>query len=134
MISKNTDKFIVTVTNRQLLDGDVDCIKESGLGSLRVSGGKYYVMYKTENATVMIKVDGECVNVKRTGDARSDMDYKCGETTYFMYNTPYGAMEMELFTKKLEYSLNSGGGTINLKYSLCGIENDMCILVDKDVE
>lgn len=117
-----------------MLDGDVEYIKESGSGSLREGNGKYYVMYKTENATVMIKVDGECVKVKRTGDARSDMDYKCGKTTHFMYNTPYGAMEMELFTKKLEYSLNSEGGTINLKYSLCGIENDMCISVDNGAE
>lgn len=131
MISKNTDKFIVTVTNRQGSGNDTDCITESGCGSLRCSGGKYYIMYRTDTATVMIRKDGNGINVKRTGENKSDMDYICGKTTYFMYNTPYGAMRMDLMTESIDCRLGECGGTVKLRYVLCGIKNNMEISVNK---
>lgn len=131
MTSKNTDKFAVTVTNRQVNGGDTEYITESGNGSLRIKDGKYYIMYKTDTATVMIRLEGDCANVKRTGESSSDMDYKCGQITHFEYNTPYGIMKMELFTKKLEYSVTETGGVIKLQYELCDIENNMEIVIEK---
>lgn len=129
MISKNTDKFTVTVINRQVNNGETDCIRENGTGSLRVKDGKHYVMYKTDTATVMIRLEGDSANVKRTGESSSDMSYIAGKTTHFEYNTPYGTMHMEVFTKRLEYELNATGGVIKLQYELCDIENNMEIVV-----
>ena len=93
---KNTDKFIVKVKNRQTDKGDTEYITERGEGSLRIKDGKYYIMYKTDSATVMIRLEMGYANVTRVGESRSDMEYRAGKTTRFMYNTPYGAMEMEL--------------------------------------
>ena len=129
MTSKNTDKYTVSVTNRQINGGDTEYITESGDGSLRISDGKYYIMYRTDTATVMIKIDGDRANVKRTGESRSDMDYCRGKVTQFDYNTPYGTMKLELFTKKLEYKLDKCGGVIKLQYDLCDIENNMEIVI-----
>lgn len=129
MISKNTDKFVVAVTNRQVNNGEIDYIRENGTGSLRIKDGKYYLMYKTDTATVMIRIEGNKANVKRTGESSSDMDYSPGKTTAFDYKTPYGMMKMELFTRKLDYSLDENGGVIRIQYELCDIENDMKITV-----
>ena len=129
MISKNTDKFTVTVVNRQVNNGDTDYIRETGTGSLRVKDSKYYIMYKTDTATVMIRLDGKYANVKRTGESSSDMDYRPGEKTAFDYNTPYGVMQLALFTKKLEYTLDETGGEIKIQYELCDIENNMQISI-----
>lgn len=130
MTLKNTDKFTVTVKNRQTNGTDTEYITETGIGSMRSSEGKYYIMYKTDTATVMIKLEKNTANVKRTGDTKSEMNYVCGKTTQILYNTPYGKMEMDLFTKSLKYTLDDLGGVINLRYSLCGIENDMEIIIN----
>lgn len=129
MISKNTDKFTVTVVNRQVNNGETDYIRESGTGSLRVKDGKYYIMYKTDTATVMIRLAGKYANVKRTGESSSDMSYRPSEKTAFEYKTPYGIMQMEIYTKKLEYTLDETGGEINIQYELCDIENNMQISI-----
>lgn len=133
MISKNTDKFIVSVVNRQVNNGETDYIRESGTGSLREKDGRYYLMYKTDTATVMMRIEGDCANVKRTGESSSDMDYKPGKSTAFEYKTPYGTMQMEIFTKKLEYTLDEKGGVIDIKYELCDIENNMHISIKEKV-
>lgn len=129
MTLKNTDRFEIEVINRQVNNGETDYIRENGTGSLRQKDGKYYLMYKTDTATVMIRIEGDTANVKRTGESSSDMDYKPGTTTDFLYNTPYGNMRMELFTKKLDYNLDENGGVIKIQYELCDIENNMQISV-----
>ena len=126
---KNTDRFEIEVINRQVNNGETDYIRESGTGSLRIKDGMYYLMYKTDTATVMIRIEDDTANVKRTGESSSDMDYKPGRTTAFEYNTPYGNMRMELFTKKLDYTLNENGGVIKIQYELCDIDNNMQISV-----
>ncbi len=126
---KNTDKFEITVINCQINNGETDYIRERGTGSLRIKDSKYYIMYKTDTATVMIRLEGEYANVKRTGESSSDMDYRPGKTTAFEYSTPYGIMKMELFTKKLDYTLDEKGGAIQIQYDLCDIENNMEISI-----
>ena len=128
---KNIDEYTVTVRNRQINNGETDYITESGNGSLRIKDGKYYIMYKPEGVTVMIRIDGNTLTVTRTGDVTSRIEYTLGNTTRFMYNTPYGAMEMELVTNMLAYTIDSNGGEIHLKYDLCQIENNMDIYVIK---
>lgn len=129
---KNTDGYIITVTNCQINNGDTDRITEMGKGSLRIKDGRYYIMYKPENVTVMIRIDGDVVNVTRTGEVRSCMEYRLGKTTKFMYNTPYGEMAMEITTKMLAYDIGDCGGEIHLKYDLCGIDNNMEISIRKE--
>ncbi len=108
----------MTVTNRQIIDGDTEIISEKGMGSLRCKDGKYYVMYKTDTATVMIKLCDGKANVKRTGASSSDIDYIKGKKTQFSYSTPYGEIKMELFTKSVDCSLSLNGGIIRLMYDL----------------
>lgn len=132
MTLKNTDLFTVDVVNRQVNNGDTDYIKETGEGSFRVKDETFYVKYKTDTATVMLKLSEKKVTVTRMAESRSDMEYILGKTTRFMYNTPYGAMEMELLTERIDYELSDSGGKIILQYDLCGIENNMEItLIEK---
>ena len=93
MTSKNIDKVAVTVKNRQVIDGETDIISERGNGTIRCKNGVYFIMYKTESDTVMIKLDKDVVNVRRTGSSSSDIEYKIGKKTEFLYNTPYGAKD-----------------------------------------
>lgn len=118
MTLRNTDKFRVVVTNHQTIDGQTDIISETGTGSLRESDGKWYIMYKTGDVSVMLRVEGERVHVKRSGEYGSDIDYIKGEKTSFSYVTPYGVMDMELYTKDITYSMSMFGGALMLEYDL----------------
>lgn len=133
MTLRNTDKFRMLVTNHQIIDGDEEIISETGTGSARESDGVWYIMYKTDAVAVMLKICGDTVHVKRTGDYGSDIDYIKGKKTKFSYKTPYGAMDMELYTKNIECSMSAFGGAVILSYDLFAgsgkIENKMEIKI-----
>lgn len=129
MISKNIDRVTVTVKNRQINDGDTDIISEKGNGTLRFRNGVYYIMYKTESDTVMIKAKQDEISVRRSGAASSDMIYISGKKTEFSYNTPYGEIKMEIYTKTIKCEFEKNNGRIRLVYDFYAgggvIKNDM---------
>lgn len=133
MTLKNTDKFRMLVTNHQIIDGDEEIISETGTGSARESEGVWYIMYKTDAVSVMLKICGDTAHVKRTGDYGSDIDYIKGKKTQFSYRTPYGVMDMELYTKDIKCSMSAFGGAVTLEYDLYAgsgkIENKMEIKI-----
>lgn len=118
MTLKNTDKFRMVVTDHQTIDGETDIISEAGTGSFREENGKWYIIYKTGEVSVMLKVCGEKVHVKRSGEYGSVIDYIRGEKTSFSYTTPYGIMDMELYTKDIKYTMSMFGGVLVLEYQL----------------
>ncbi len=121
------------MTNHQTIDGETDIISETGTGSFRETDGKWYIMYKTGEVSVMLKIEGEKVHVKRSGEYGSDIDYIKGEKTAFSYTTPYGIMDMELYTKDIKYTMSVFGGVVILEYQLYAgsgiIENKMEIKI-----
>lgn len=137
---KNTDnEYCITVRNKQTIDGETDIIEEVATGQYHVKNGKQYIMYKTENegdvTSSMIKLDGNEIQIKRTGSINSLMVYRAGTVRTFAYNLPYGTVEMELETKRLISNLDENGGEISLLYTL-GVQgdkyyNDMKITVVK---
>lgn len=90
-------------------------------------------MYKTGDVSVMIKIDGERAHVKRSGEYGSEIDYIKGKRTSFSYTTPYGIMDMGLYTKEIKLSMSVFGGVVVLEYDLYAgtgtIENKMEIKI-----
>lgn len=118
MILKNTDIFKISVINTQTVDGETDTITEISDGTFRLDGTKAYITYKTETGSSMIKLSEYSLAVIRTGAYRSKMEYTPGKYTAFSYETPYGTTEMRIFTRYINHTLTSGGGTIQLDYIL----------------
>ena len=140
MTLKNTDNdYRVIVKNKQTIDGETNTIEEMAYGSLYEKNGKWYVLYKTEEdgdeISSMIKLEGDEVSIKRSGSINSSMVYKTGEKRDFVYNTPYGGIEMELLTHRIISDIDETGGSVELVYTLWvqGEEyfNDMKITVVK---
>ena len=132
---KSTDDFKVRVVNSQTIDGELEEVSESGHGSIREKNGTYYIVYKTDAASVMIKTDGSYVNLKRVGDVSSEMHYEKGKSTVFAYNTPYGTINMSIFTRSIVCRLTSEGGTLRIEYVLetggDKLYNDILIKMEK---
>lgn len=139
MTLKNTDnEYRIIVSNKQTIDGETDTIEEIAYGSYHEKNGKQYIMYKTENddkVSSMIKLDGNEVQIKRSGSINSTMVYKAGTKRSFMYNLPYGTVELELETERITSNLAENGGTIEMLYTLSvqgeKYYNDMKITVVK---
>lgn len=123
MTLKNTDKYRVTVTNRQTADGYSDTVTETGTGKYRESGDVCYLTYDTGAAKVYIKAARGTVTVKRMGESGSVMEYIPQRRTYFEYKTPYGAIAMSVYTEALE--IDAGNGRISISYSLDTGEDEM---------
>ncbi len=132
---KNTDGFKVRVTNLQTVDGETDEVCEAGRGSIREKNGVYYIVYRTDENSVMIKTDGSYVDLKRTGDVSSQMYYEKGKTTSFDYNTLYGTVRMSIFTRSLVCSLTPDGGMLRIGYVLetggDKLYNDIIIRIER---
>lgn len=118
MISKNTDAFEVMVKNSQTIGADTDVITESGLGTYREKNGNHYISYKSGGAACLIKYDGQNAVVTRTGEISSRMCYTHKKHTDIIYSTPYGNINMTLYTTHMSHSLDRDGGTIRLEYVL----------------
>lgn len=129
------EEFKIKVINEQSTENECDIIEEEAFGTYRSSNGKYYIKYKVNNHLNMIKVDGAEVTVQRSGEIKSNMKYTAGKVFEFQYNTPYGAIEMSIYTDKLEYALNEDGGVITLEYILDTggdkYKNNMKIIIER---
>lgn len=120
---KNTDNdYRIIVRNKQTADGETNVIKELAYGSLREKNGKQYILYSLEDdgdtVTSLIKLDGDEVLIKRGGAVKTSMEYKAGEKRSFVYETPYGGIDMELETHRVLHDVAENGGEVELVYTL----------------
>lgn len=137
---KNTDnEYRIIVSNKQTIDNETDTVEEIAYGSYCEKGGKQYILYKTENdgdkISSVIKLDQNGITIKRSGSINSSMVYRVGEKKNFLYEIPYGKIEMEIETHRIISNLDKTGGTIELVYTLSvqgeKYFNDMKITVIK---
>ncbi len=114
----NSDKYKITVTNLQTIDGETDTITETAYGAYSVKNNKIYIRYKTENgrSSTLITVDDKSVTIKRRGENTSSMTYERDKKTEFEYRTPYGAIPMEIDTQKIVTAFSPNGGTLKIGY------------------
>lgn len=120
---KNTDNdYRIIVRNKQTADGETNVIKELAYGSLREKNGKQYILYSLEDdgdtVTSLIKLNGDEVLIKRGGAVKTSMEYKAGEKRSFVYETPYGGIDMELETHRVLHDVAENGGKVELVYTL----------------
>ena len=137
---KNTDnEYRIIVSNKQTIDNETDTIEEIAYGSYHEKNGKQYILYKTDNdgdkISYVIKIDCDEVTIKRNGSINSSMVYRVGEKKSFLYEIPYGKIEMEIETHRIISDMNETGGEIELVYTLTiqgeKYFNDMKITVVK---
>ena len=123
MTLKNTDnEYRIIVSNKQTIDNETDTIEEIAYGSYREKNGKQYIMYKTDGdddkISSMIKIDRDEVTIKRSGSINSSMVYRVGVKNRFLYEIPYGKIEMEIETHRIISDMDETGGKIELVYTL----------------
>ena len=96
-------------------------------GLIRVCDGRLSVSYEetaiedVAGCTTVISFDisnPDCVTVERCGPLSSVFVISKGERLFSVYSTPYGALDMCVYAKKVENCLTENGGTLMLDYAV----------------
>ena len=99
-------------------------------GQLYERNGSTYLMYKEtelsgmEGCTTSLKISGDTVRMKRFGQMLpidTVMEFKKGKRYEGYYETPYGAVEMEILTNNVDTRLDEGELDIDYAISLKGL-------------
>lgn len=71
-----------------------------------------------EGTTTILKIKDESMILERVGSTTTTMEFKEGEMAVSLYNTPYGMLDLNIDTKKLDINIDENGGEIYSKYIL----------------
>ena len=118
------NKAVISVVSRQSED-DESSIEVVTPGEFYKKEDKFCVVYdETEisgmqGTTTTFNIFPEAFSLIREGTTTTKMDFKENGKSLALYNTPYGVLELEIQTKKLEINMNENGGDIFIDYNMC---------------
>ncbi len=119
--------IMLKIIGKQLnKDGEQDVVELITEGKYYQKGDSTYLIYQetdlsgVKGCTTTLKVTGDIIHMKRFGSASSEIHFQKGKRFNTHYNTPYGNVEMEVVTKKIENALNSSraAGFLNIEYDI----------------
>lgn len=128
--------IMLKIVGRQIFNGteeeeNIEFLTEGRCGR---KGEAVYLVYEESElsgmagCTTSIKIQGERVEMRRYGDAYvsgTEIAFEKGKRFKGYYDTPYGAVEMEVLTDELEnglsQNLDQGSLRIAYQFSLKGL-------------
>lgn len=112
---------IISLKSYNDLDAD-DVIEVVTPGEFIVTDNGFKAIYEeTElsgmgGTTTTLTVIDDSLLLEREGNVSAKMDFKKGETSISLYNTPYGALDLQIHTEDLNVDINENGGVVTAKY------------------
>lgn len=67
---------------------------------------------------VEVIVEDESVTMMRGGAYATQMVFRMGSRYEGLYHTPYGDMELAVYSTRVDYDIGEDGGTLELSYQL----------------
>ncbi|MCG8482670.1 MAG: DUF1934 domain-containing protein [Clostridia bacterium] len=101
--------------------GEEEVIELITEGKYYRKGDTTYLVYQEtelsgiEGCVTTLKITDDLIKMKRFGTASSEIQFEKGKRFNTHYNTPYGNVEMEVVTKRIENALNIQDVTGSLK-------------------
>lgn len=121
-----SDKVLVRVKSETHDDEAGDCLEIDYIGRINRVNGKIYVQYEemvegesrmTENI-VKISPDDSCVEITKKGPITAHMEFKAGKRSHTFYETPFGAVNMGIYTRQTDIDISDKDIKILLDYSI----------------
>ena len=116
-------KAVISLRSFNYLDSD-DIIEVVTPGEFLVIEGGFKAIYEeTElsgmsGTTTTLTILNDKLILEREGNVSAKMDFKKGETSVSLYNTPYGVLDLQIHTEDLNVDIDENGGKITAKYSM----------------
>ena len=124
-MSEENNKYIISVTGIQEVDGETDKIEVIVTGDYIDKNGHRYIKYKEYDAEdpnivldTVVKVEDGKVSIIRMGDRPSRLILQQGVRHQCHYNTVMGDLMMGVYTSRVNNKLSRNGGEITVKYQL----------------
>lgn len=129
---------LIDICNAQTMDGETEKIEIHVVGTICETDEGFLIEYTEydEDAhpcyTTVRAVGENTVSVLREGDFGGEMRFETGKRHATVYNTPYGAMTIGMYTKCVENALTKTGGRLYFCYTTdfhaqASIENQMTL-------
>ena len=86
-----------------------------------------------EGTTTTLNIQDNIMVLERVGSTTTNMEFKEGTMAVSLYNTPYGVLNLNVDTEKLNIYVNENGGEIYSKYIL-GLEGQEGITTELNIK
>ena len=124
-MSEENNKYIISVTGIQEVDGEKDKIEVIVTGDYIEKNGHRYIKYKEYDAEdpnivldTVVKVEDGKVSIIRMGERPSRLILQQGVRHQCHYNTVMGDLMMGVYTSAIENNLTEKGGDLTARYQL----------------
>lgn len=124
---KEKNRYLISVTGIQEVDGEKDEIELTTVGSYKINEyGRTFIGYKEyddENPSIstntVVKVDGEdMVTIIRNGANQSRLILEKGRRHQCHYRTIMGDLMIGVYADSINNSLDEKGGRLSVSYEL----------------
>jgi uncharacterized beta-barrel protein YwiB (DUF1934 family) len=118
------ENVMISIKGLFELTDDEDNIELVTDGTYTFENGRAEFQYKEseltgmEGTTTSFIVSDNSVMLTRNGAVTMQMYFQEGKKNYFVYETPFGSMNMGLDTHSIASNLGENGGEIEVKYVL----------------
>ena len=86
-----------------------------------------------DGTTTTLNIQDNIMILERVGSTTTNMEFKEGAMAVSLYNTPYGVLNLNVDTEKLNININENGGEIYSKYIL-GLEGQEGIVTELNIK
>ncbi len=119
----NRKNAVINVRGVQIIDGERDSTEIDVVGALAESGGGYtlsYTEYDDENkgTETVVRAENNSVSVTKIGEYTAEMIFEEGKRYTCNYTTPFGSINMGVFSEKVNAAFTPDGGKIELIYNI----------------
>ena len=123
MIEKNVILFVRGEQQFEQGEPEVTELMTEGVMTLAEDGEITLTYQETEltgmeGTTTAFSIRDDTVALTRTGLVNSQMVFQRGRRNSSLYETPWGVMQVDVFTNRLVYQLDSRGGVLEIKFSI----------------
>ena len=115
---------IITIENTQKTPGNNTESTLTTVGKLWGISSDYHISYSEQDdelkgsETELHVVNDSKVTMTRRGNYSSMMIFEPGQQHHCFYNTPFGELNLGVFTKKVKSNVDELGGKLKFSYTL----------------
>ncbi len=125
-MENNKDKYLISVTGIQEVDGEKDKIELQTIGSYMVKNDRSFIGYKEydeDNPNIsssnLVKVENENrVTIIRNGGKQTRLIIEKGKRHQCLYRTIMGDLMIGVSADVIKNELSDNGGRLHVRYSL----------------
>lgn len=127
MIEKNIILYVRSEQHFKDIPPEIVELTSEGRMTIDANGAITLTYEETEltgmaGTTTCFTILENTILLRRSGSVNSEIYFQTGQPHLSLYETPFGALAVEIVTEKLAHRLNERGGIVDIQYAI-SVEN-----------